>query len=170
MTIRARFAPLIGVLLGVLASGASWPANAEPHLSSDGTSEFLAPVPSEDLGSPQASVEPISETRRESEPPSTGSVPDIDPWAYAFAESSRLQAVAFRGPVNVPVYEVAMNPQVEYFVDRFTSTRRDAVGGRRQGDAGDRLHRLLGVGPHPFPSSGDQGVRSGDPCGHGDRA
>jgi len=128
MTIRARFAPLIGVLLGVLASGASWPANAEPHLSSDGTSEFLAPVPSEDLGSPQASVEPISETRRESEPPSTASVPDIDPWAYAFAESSRLEAVAFSGPVNVPVYEVAMNPQVEYFVDRFTSTRRDAVG------------------------------------------
>jgi membrane-bound lytic murein transglycosylase D len=115
-------------LLGVLASGASWPANAEPHLSSDGTSEFVAPVPSEDLGSPQASIEPNSETRRESEPPSTASVPDIDPWAYAFAESSRLQAVAFRGAVNVPVYEVAMNPQVKYFVDRFTSTRRDAVG------------------------------------------
>src|SRR2546427_13049954 len=102
MTIRARFAPLIGVLLGVLASGASWPANAEPHLSSDGTSEFLAPVPSEDLGSPQASVEPISETRRESEPPSTTSVRDTDPRAHGFAESCRFQSVAFCRPVNEP--------------------------------------------------------------------
>src|SRR5438309_8992881 len=113
MTIRARFAPLIGVLLGVLASGASWPANAEPHLSSDGTSEFLAPVPSEDLGSPQASVEPISETRRESEPPSTASVPDIDPWAYAFAESSPLQAVAVWGQVTVPAYDVVIKRALE---------------------------------------------------------
>ena len=128
MTIRARLVSVIGVLLGVLASGASRPANAEPYLSSDGASDFLAPVPPEDLGS-QARVEPTeSEPRREGEPLAASAVPDIDPWAYAFAESARLQAVALRGAVNAPVYEVSMNPQVKYFVDRFTSTRRDAVG------------------------------------------
>src|SRR5438477_9035314 len=123
MTIRARLVPLIGVLLGLLASGASWPASAEPYLSSDSTSEFLAPVPPEDLGSSNASVEATpNEPRGEAEAPVPSSVPDIDPWAYAFAESARLQSVAYRVSVNTPTYEVAMNPQVKYFVDRFTSS------------------------------------------------
>ena len=129
MTIRARFVPLIGVLLGLLAPGASWPAGAEPYLSSDGTSDFLAPVPPEDLGSSHANAEATpSEPRGEAESPVASSVPDIDPWAYAFAESARLQSVAYRVAVKTPTYEVAMNPQVKYFVDRFTSSRRDAVG------------------------------------------
>src|SRR2546428_9473714 len=111
MTIRARLVPVIGVLLGVLAPGATIPAGAEPYLSSDGTSELLAPVPSEDLGSSQASVEPIeSQTRPEGEPLAASTVPDIDPWAYAFAESARLQVVTLRGAVKAPTYEVVMNP------------------------------------------------------------
>jgi len=74
-------------------------------------------------------VEPTeSASRREGELLGAASVPDIDPWAYAFAESARLQAVAFKVAPNTPTYEVAINPQVKYFVDRFTSTRRDAVG------------------------------------------
>src|SRR5258705_5022601 len=106
----------MGVFWGFWAWGAPRPPNAEPFLSSDGASDFLAPVPPEDLGS-QARVEPTeSEPRREGEPLAASAVPDIDPWAYAFAESARLQAVALRGAVNAPVYEVSMNPHVQYFV------------------------------------------------------
>ena len=50
-----------------------------------------------------------------------------DPWAYAFAESSRLQAQSFR-LVKVPTYSISMNSHVKYFVDRFTTSRRDVVG------------------------------------------
>jgi membrane-bound lytic murein transglycosylase D len=52
---------------------------------------------------------------------------DFDAWAYAFAESSRLQARSVRF-VKVPEYQVVMNSRVKYFVDRFTTTRRDVVG------------------------------------------
>ena len=48
----------------------------------------------------------------------------VDPWAEAFAESSRLAAV--RLPAK-PSYPVALNPQVRYFLDRFTGERRDVV-------------------------------------------
>ena len=50
--------------------------------------------------------------------------PDFDPWAYAFAESSRLQS-----RTAVVVYDPAVNQQhVKFFVDRFTTSRRDVVG------------------------------------------
>jgi membrane-bound lytic murein transglycosylase D len=50
--------------------------------------------------------------------------PDFDPWAYAFAESSRLQI-----RTAVVVYDPAVNQQhVKFFVDRFTTSRRDVVG------------------------------------------
>ena len=132
MTIRGRFVPVMGIFLGVLSPGASWPVNAEPYVSSDGTSDLVAPIPPEDFGSPHSAADTTStmgtEGRDLGEPLLVSSVPDFDPWAYAFAESSRLQAVAFRGAVDVPTYEVVMNSQVKHFVDRFTSTRRDAVG------------------------------------------
>ena len=49
---------------------------------------------------------------------------DFDPWAYAFAESSRLQS-----RTAVVVYDPAVNQQpVKFFVDRFTTSRRDVVG------------------------------------------
>ncbi len=48
----------------------------------------------------------------------------VDPWADAYAESSRAAVV------SVPrksAYPVSMNPQVQYFLDRFTGARRDVV-------------------------------------------
>ena len=46
----------------------------------------------------------------------------IDPWAEAFAESSR------RGGIVPPKpYPVSLNPQVQFFLDRFTGQRRDLV-------------------------------------------
>jgi membrane-bound lytic murein transglycosylase D len=50
---------------------------------------------------------------------------DVDPWADAFADSSRaaiVTAIAAR-----PAYPVSINPQVQYFLDRFTGARRDVV-------------------------------------------
>jgi membrane-bound lytic murein transglycosylase D len=50
--------------------------------------------------------------------------PDFDPWAHAFAESSRLQS-----RTAIVVYDPASNQQqVKFFVDRFTTSRRDVVG------------------------------------------
>jgi membrane-bound lytic murein transglycosylase D len=46
----------------------------------------------------------------------------IDPWAEAFAESSR------RGGIVPPKpYPLSLNPQVQFFLDRFTGERRDLV-------------------------------------------
>ena len=46
----------------------------------------------------------------------------VDPWAEAFAESSR------RGGIVPPKpYPLSVNPQVKFFLDRFTSDRREVV-------------------------------------------
>jgi membrane-bound lytic murein transglycosylase D len=46
----------------------------------------------------------------------------VDPWAEAFAESSR------RGGIVPPKpYPLSVNPQVQFFLDRFTGDRRDMV-------------------------------------------
>jgi membrane-bound lytic murein transglycosylase D len=46
----------------------------------------------------------------------------VDPWALAFAESSR------RGGIVPPKpYPMTVNPQVQFFLDRFTGERRDLV-------------------------------------------
>lgn len=51
---------------------------------------------------------------------------DVDPWAEALAESSRLGSVIVLG--NSPPYPVVLNPQVEFFLHRFTGDRRPIVG------------------------------------------
>src|SRR4029453_13140503 len=46
----------------------------------------------------------------------------VDPWAEAFAESSR------RGGIVPPKpYPLSLNPQGKFFLDRFTGDRRDLV-------------------------------------------
>ena len=46
----------------------------------------------------------------------------VDPWAEAFAESSR------RGGIVPPKpYPVSLNPQVKFFLDRFTGDQREVV-------------------------------------------
>ena len=46
----------------------------------------------------------------------------IDPWAEAFAESSRAALAPRRS-----AYPIAVNPQVQHFLDRFTGARREVV-------------------------------------------
>jgi membrane-bound lytic murein transglycosylase D len=52
-----------------------------------------------------------------------------DPWAEAFAESARLMARSTgREPtLNDPRYPVVLNTQVQYFLERFTGSRREVV-------------------------------------------
>jgi membrane-bound lytic murein transglycosylase D len=64
----------------------------------------------------------------------------IDPWAEAFAESSRAATIASR---TAP-YAVAVNPQVQLFLDRFTGARREVIS-LWVGRAGRYLSMIRGV-------------------------
>jgi membrane-bound lytic murein transglycosylase D len=47
----------------------------------------------------------------------------LDAWAEAYADGSRVSYAA----VMAQAYPVALNPQVQFFLDRFTGNRRDAM-------------------------------------------
>ncbi len=53
-----------------------------------------------------------------------GPMPEVDPWAEAFAESARLNQVRV---AQVPRVQITLNHQVQAFLDRFTGSRRDVV-------------------------------------------
>ena len=52
---------------------------------------------------------------------------DLDPIAEAFAESTRLSVHHLANGPQPPAYPVTVNPQVQFFVDRFTIYRREVV-------------------------------------------
>ena len=128
MAIRAPFRLLLASFVGIFTPIAISPVSADPQSPSPEFFEVSAPSPPADEFTPSI---PSSEKKSEDESLQDDSsvwVPDdFDPWAYAFAESSRLQARSVRF-VKVPQYSVTMNSQVKYFVDRFTTSRRDVVG------------------------------------------
>jgi membrane-bound lytic murein transglycosylase D len=62
----------------------------------------------------------VAEQEAASETEPTG----VDPWAEALAESSRAEVLP---EAPKPAYPVALNPQVQFFLDRFTGDRRDVV-------------------------------------------
>jgi Transglycosylase SLT domain/LysM domain len=153
MPIRASFRLLLASLVGILTPIAISPACAESQSStpdffevsvpvsvpSTSTNELIRPIPAPDTKTGEPSLQDDS---------SVWVPEDFDPWAYAFAESSRLQARSVRF-AKVPTYSVAMNSQVRYFVDRFTTSRRDVVGlwVRRSG-------QYLGMIFHVFRAKG----------------
>lgn len=51
----------------------------------------------------------------------------LDPIAEAFAESTRLSVYHRADVPEPPAYPVTVNPQVQFFIDRFTIYRRDVV-------------------------------------------
>jgi peptidoglycan lytic transglycosylase D len=149
MAIRASFRLLLASFVGIFTPIAISPAYAEAQSTSP---DFLeASVPS---SSSNELVWPAPELDTKPEQPSLQDdasvwIPeDFDPWAYAFAESSRLQARSIK-LVKVPEYSVTMNSPVKYFVDRFTTSRRDVVGLwlRRSG-------QYLGMIYHVFRAKG----------------
>ena len=149
MAIRASFRLLLASLVGIISPIAFSPACAESQSLPPDFLEVSVPSPSNEELTPLA---PSFDTKTEEsglQDDSSVWVPeDFDPWAYAFAESSRLQAQSFR-LVRVPTYSISMNSQVKYFVDRFTTIRRDVVGlwVRRSGTVPrDDLRRLQSQG------------------------
>ncbi len=150
MAIQSRFVLAAAVFSVVLASGALAPfASASPWPDDpDGVS---SPVE-------QAAVPPPADERRpsligeqaldgvgsvaEQEAASETAPSGIDPWAEAFAESSRLNVAP-----PAPRYRAVLNPQVQFFLTRFTGDRRDVVslwvgrGGRYLGMIRDVLRQ-----------------------------
>ena len=131
MAIQASFRLLIASFLAVLASGTPTPSAAGSYSDESNMLEFAAipPPPDESVRqdlSPDLFGEPRSEASGSEQAPagSDGAPPAPDSSAEAFAESARLQAIA--GPV--PEYPIVMNAEVQYFLDRFTGSRRAVVG------------------------------------------
>src|SRR5881628_3145206 len=126
MAIRPNLAVLTACFLGILQPSAAWPADTGPHLSPSDSLELSVVTPVDDLGRSGPSVEAKGGTVDGADDSSIWVPLDFDPWAYAFAESSRLQTVG--PPMDAPTYDVVMNYEVQFFVDRFTTSRRDVVG------------------------------------------
>jgi membrane-bound lytic murein transglycosylase D len=136
MAIQSRFLVASALFLAVTASGSFAPvavASFWPE-AVDGPSSDIdyaaVPPPIDDNAHPQpdALVEQWLDgvgSVAEQEAASEIEQADVDPWADAFADSSRaaiVTAIAAR-----PEYPVSINPQVQYFLDRFTGARRDVV-------------------------------------------
>ena len=133
MVIRTRFLVVGALFFTVFSPGgftpvavaSFWPEGIEGAASP--TEEATVVAPSEDDVRPDPLVEQwidaigaVAEQEAASETEPAG----VDPWADAFAESSRAAVVA---EAPRPAYPVSINPQVQYFLDRFTGARRDVV-------------------------------------------
>jgi membrane-bound lytic murein transglycosylase D len=128
MAIRSRFVVPGAVFLALLASGTLASTVVASPWPEDVSVEHAALPPSvEDSIRPDLLVEQwldaagsVAEQEAASETEPAG----VDPWADAFAESSRAASVI---PPPPPAYPLAVNPQVQHFLDRFTGARRDVV-------------------------------------------
>jgi len=128
MAIRASFRLLLASFIGIFTPIALSPVFAEPQSPSpDFFQVSVASPPADEFTRPTPVLERKTDEPSLQDDSSVWIPEDFDPWAYAFAESSRLQARSVRF-VKVPSYSVSMNSQVKYFVDRFTTSRRDVVG------------------------------------------
>src|SRR5262245_3960334 len=132
MTIRRRFSATVVSFFILFGSGTSasiafesfWPEG----IVDNGTLNEQANVsqPTDDGVRPDLLVEQWLDgvgSIAEQEAASQINAWGMDPWAEAFAESSRAAVLASR----VPAYPVAVNPQVQQFLDRFTGARREVV-------------------------------------------
>jgi membrane-bound lytic murein transglycosylase D len=134
MVIQSRFFVATAVFLAITAPGrfapvavaSFWPEDVDEVFSV--ADHAALPPPGDDHLGPEPLVEQwldgvgaVAEQEAASETEPAG----VDPWADAFAESSRAAIVTTK--VDKPVYPVSLTPRVEYFLDRFTGARRDVV-------------------------------------------
>jgi membrane-bound lytic murein transglycosylase D len=115
-----------------LAPGAFTPAAADSFLLTAITEEAARPPIRDDVISLDLSVEPSVDEGGSAVEPGAIHVDttwhpriETDPWAEAFADSSRLAALIPHTPQ--PSYSVPINQQVQFFLDRFTRERRQVV-------------------------------------------
>jgi len=129
MAIRASFRLLLAGFVGIFSPIAISSACAESQSPSSDFFEVSVPsVPADEFSTPTPNTDTKPEEPSLQDDSSVWVPDDFDAWAYAFAESSRLQARSVRF-VKAPTYSIATNnSQVKYFVDRFTTSRRDVVG------------------------------------------
>jgi membrane-bound lytic murein transglycosylase D len=133
MVIQTRLLVAAAVFLVVFSPGgftpvavaSFWPEGTEGAASP--LDHVAVPPPIDDQVRPDPLVEQwldavgaVAEQEAASETEPAG----VDPWADAFAESSRAALVT---EASKPAYPVSINPQVQYFLDRFTGARRDVV-------------------------------------------
>jgi membrane-bound lytic murein transglycosylase D len=152
MANQGRFVLVLAAFFALSASGAFAPVSASSlwpdGLGGDSSlTEYAAVPPPADqrpdlLGEQSLDgVGSVAEQEAGSETEPLG----IDPWAEAFAESSRVQTIAESvRSLRKSAYPVAMNPQVQFFLDRFTGARRDVVN-LWVGRAGRYLSMIRGV-------------------------
>ena len=134
MVIQSRFLVATAVFLAVTAPGrfapvavaSFWPEGVDEVSSV--VDHAALPPPADDHLGPEPLVEQwldgvgaVAEQEAASETEPAG----VDPWADAFAESSRAAIVTTK--VDKPAYPVSLTPRVEYFLDRFTGARREVV-------------------------------------------
>jgi peptidoglycan lytic transglycosylase D len=147
MAIQRRFINTVVVFSFLLTPGAFNPCAAEPpstdRVMLEPPLDASVPLPEEDREHIDLSVQqvidgvgsgaPLAPLTGETHSPAADelspAVTGPDPWAEAFAESSRLGAKVVTGEPTLdnPRYPVAINPQVQHFLDRFTGARRDVV-------------------------------------------
>lgn len=128
MVIQTRFVLPVAVFLALLGSGKlASSAIASPWGMSEVGEHAALPPPVDEAPPPdllgEQWVDPVgsvAEQEADSEWDPTG----IDPWAEAFAESSRAALISVPPP---PHYPLAINSQVQHFLDRFTGARREVV-------------------------------------------
>jgi len=133
MGIQTRFFLATGIFYVVLTSGglapvvvaSPWPD--DPNGLASPVEHAVLPPPADERIRPDLlgeqsldGVGSVAEQEAASETEPTG----VDPWAEAFAESSRVANVP---EPRKPQYPVSLNPQVQFFLDRFTGERRDVV-------------------------------------------
>ena len=131
MAIQSRFLGALAVFLTLFASGTFTPV-AAASLWPDGmsgasslTEHAAVPTAAADRLRPDLLVEQLLDgvgSVAEQEAGSETEPSGIDPWAEAFAESSRAAMAPRRS-----AYPIAVNPQVQHFLDRFTGARREVV-------------------------------------------
>ena len=131
MAIQSRFLSAPAVFLVLFASGTLTPvAAASPWPdgmsgASSLTEHAAVPAAVDDRLRPDLLVEQSLDgvgSVAEQEAASEIELSGIDPWAEAFAESSRADMAPRK-----PAYPIAVNPQVQHFLDRFTGARREVV-------------------------------------------
>jgi membrane-bound lytic murein transglycosylase D len=132
MAIRALFAVSALSLSSVLTAGSVLPATADPLLASSELEHAAIPPQGDDLSRSDLSMERgMDEVGSGAEPTpwsdgalAVANVVD-DPWADAYAESARLASLV---PRLVAPYQLSMNSEVKFFLDRFTGNHRKIVG------------------------------------------
>jgi membrane-bound lytic murein transglycosylase D len=131
MAIQSRFLSALAVFLVLFTSGTFAPVTAASPWpdgmsgASSLTEHAAMPAATDDQLRPDLLVEQLLDgvgSVAEQEAANETDPSGIDPWAEAFAESSRA-AMAPRKSA----YPVAVNPQVQHFLDRFTGARREVV-------------------------------------------